>query len=243
MTHKTKGIVLKTTKYGETSLVVTIFTELFGVQTYMVNGVRTSKPSASKANHFQPAALLDMVVYHQEQKNIQRIKEFKFDFLYHQVLTNVIKNSIAVFMIELLYKCLKQPEANPDLFNFCEDALKQLDIAAKPVAANFALFFSLHLTHFFGFRMNDDYSAENCFLDLEGGGYCTHQPAHPHFVEGENARITSQLLKTMQPRELGELKLHHETRRQLLSAYQDYYALHIQDFGQMKTLRVLAEVL
>ena len=51
MTHKTKGIVLRTIKYGETSVVVTIFTELFGVQTYMVNGVRTTKKSSAKANH------------------------------------------------------------------------------------------------------------------------------------------------------------------------------------------------
>ena len=50
MTHKTKGIVLRTVKYGETSLVAIILTELFGVQTYMVNGVRTSKKTSAKAN-------------------------------------------------------------------------------------------------------------------------------------------------------------------------------------------------
>src|SRR6187431_1942886 len=81
MTHKTKGIVLRTVRYGETSLVVTIFTELFGVQTYMVNGVRTSKKSSAKANHFQPGAILFMLVYHNDQKQMQRIKEFKWDFL------------------------------------------------------------------------------------------------------------------------------------------------------------------
>ncbi len=40
MIHKTKGIVLKTVKFGETSLVVTAFTEMFGLQSYMVNGIR-----------------------------------------------------------------------------------------------------------------------------------------------------------------------------------------------------------
>jgi DNA repair protein RecO (recombination protein O) len=49
MTHKTKGIVLRNIKYGETSLVVNIFTELFGIQTYLVNGVRSSKKSSAKA--------------------------------------------------------------------------------------------------------------------------------------------------------------------------------------------------
>ena len=54
MTHKTKGIILRTIKYGETSIVVTIFTELFGVQTYLVNGIRTQKRSGNKAAMFQP---------------------------------------------------------------------------------------------------------------------------------------------------------------------------------------------
>ena len=69
MTHKTKGIVLRLTKYGETSVIVAIFTELFGIQTYMVNGVRSTKKSSSKANLFQPGAILDLIVYHNELHN------------------------------------------------------------------------------------------------------------------------------------------------------------------------------
>src|SRR3954468_9105600 len=158
MTHKTKGIVLRTIKYGETSVVVNIFTELFGVQTYMVNGVRTAKRSSAKANHFQPGAILDMVVYHNDQNQMQRIKEFKWDFLFQHVLSDVIKNSITLYIVELLQKCLKQPEQNTELFYFCEDILIGLDTADKGAMANFALYFSLQLTHFFGFKMNDNFN-------------------------------------------------------------------------------------
>lgn len=42
MIYSTKGIVLRTIKYGETSVIASIFTESFGVQSYIVNGVRTS---------------------------------------------------------------------------------------------------------------------------------------------------------------------------------------------------------
>ncbi|MEJ7588910.1 MAG: DNA repair protein RecO [Ferruginibacter sp.] len=242
MTHKTKGIVLRTIKYGETSVVVTIFTELFGVHTYLVNGVRTTKKSSAKANHFQPGAILDMVVYHSDQKQMQRIKEFKWDYLFQQVLSDVIKNCIALYIVELLQKCLKQPEQNTDLFEFCEDVLIRLDKADKAVTANFALYFSLQLTHFFGFRMNDNYNGEWNVLDLQEGNFVRSIPEHPHFIEGEYARITSGLLKVMQPEELSQFKLHHDTRRKLLLYYQDYYVLHIADFGGMRTLAVLHEV-
>ncbi|MFM6925314.1 MAG: DNA repair protein RecO [Ferruginibacter sp.] len=243
MTHKTKGIVLRSLKYGETSLVVTIFTEMFGIQTYMVNGVRTSKKSASKANHFQPTAILDLVVYHSENKSMQRIKEFSWAVLYDKLLSDVIKNSVASFMAELIQKCLKQPEPNADLFAFCEESFLVLDRADKMVAANFALFFTLHLTHFFGFRMIDNYSETENILDLQEGIFVDHHPVYPHFIEGKNAELTTQFLKVMQPAELEEFSLNGEIRRTLLLRYLEYYALHIPDFGQMKTLLVLHEVL
>lgn len=242
MTHKTKGIVLRTIRYGETSLIITMFTELFGVQTYIVNGVRSAKKTGAKAALYQPGALLQMEVYHNEQRSMHRIREADWAFLYQQVLSDVVKNCIALYMVELLYKILKQPEQNADLFYFCEDALQALDRAAPQVAANFALFFSLQLPQFFGFKINLPDQADVKYVDLEEGAFTDHQPLHPHFLEGEDAVVTAELLMMMQPHELNQLKLNHARRKLLLLKYQDYYRLHIQDFGTMKTLAVLQEL-
>ena len=242
--HKTKGIVLRAVKYGETSLIVTMFTELFGLQSYLVNGVRTSsKKGSGKANLFQPTAILDLVVYHNELKHLNRIKEFKWSYLYQHIFSDVPKNAVALFMIELLTKCLKQPEANPELFEFCEDTFMHLDESTGLVMANFPLFFALHLPVFFGFRISDEYSDKNSIVDLQEGMFVPERPDHFHFLEGKQAEVTSELLKMMQPEELEQLKLNHDFRRQLLFAYETYYTLHIQDFGKMKTLPVLREVL
>jgi DNA repair protein RecO (recombination protein O) len=243
-THKTKGIVLRTVKYGETSIIVTIFTELFGIQSYLVNGVRTStKKGTGKANLFQPSAILDLVVYHNELKHLNRIKEFKWGVIYQHIFSDVPKNAVALFMIELLTKCLKQPEGNLDLFHFTEDCFLQLDKSSGSVMANLPLFFVLHLPFHFGFRITDNYSAENTFLDLHEGSFMNEQPHHPHFLEEKQAATTSQLLKVMQPEELESIKLHHDFRRQLLHVLETYYALHVTDFGTMKSLPVLREIL
>lgn len=242
--HKTKGIVLRSVKYGETSLVVTVFTELFGVQSYLVNGVRTSsKKGAGKAGLFQPAAILDMVVYHQELKHLNRVKEFKWSLVYNRLFSDVPRHAASLFMVELLSKCLKQPESNPELFHFTEDCLLALDGCPAAVMANLPLFFALHLSHFFGFRMTDDHDAEHPYLDLSEGSFVTTQPHHPHFLEGKEAIVTSQLLKVLQPDELSEIKLDHHFRRHLLQRYEDYYRLHITDFGALRSLPVLREVL
>lgn len=242
--HKTKGIVLRTVKYGETSVIVTIFTELFGVQSYLVNGVRTStKKGTGKANLFQPSAILDLVVYHNELKHLNRIKEFKWSFIYQHILSDVRKNAVALFMVELLTKCLKQPESNPDLFHFTEDIFMKLDDSNDAVMANLPLFFALHLPFHFGFRITDNYSEKNSFLDLQEGKFVAGQPDHLQFLEGRQAEVTSQLLQVMQPEELEDMKLNHDFRRNLLHVYETYYALHIQDFGTMKSLPVLREIL
>ena len=244
MLHKTKGIVLRAIKYGETSLIVNIYTELFGMHSYIVNGVRThTKKGPGRASVFQSGAILDLVIYHNEFKNIQRLKEFKWHYLYANLFSDVRKNSVALFMVELLLKSIRQPETNAPLFYFIEDSFMHLDTGTNAVVANFALFFALHLATFLGFRISDDYTETNHILDLQDGIFVHEYPLHPHFLEGRFSYTTSQLLKAMQPYELEQLPLHHEFRRSLLQAYQTFYALHIADFGVMKTLPVLQEVL
>src|SRR5262249_17410078 len=155
-------------------------------------------------------------VYHNELKNLQRLKEFKWSHLYQHIFFDVLKNSVALFMVELLHKCLKQPESNPDLYHFMEDALIYLDDADETVVANYPLFFALHIASFFGLRIQDNYSEQRSILDLQEGRFISERPRHPHFLEGEFSDISSQILKTMQPHELQQLKLNKDKRRILL---------------------------
>ncbi|MBS1653395.1 MAG: DNA repair protein RecO C-terminal domain-containing protein, partial [Bacteroidetes bacterium] len=214
----------------------------------LVNGVRvSSKKGSGKANLFQPSAILDMVVYHSDLKQLQRIKEFKWGYLYQHILSDVLKNAVALFIIELLTKCLKQPEPNEDLFSFTEDVLLHLDASTDTIMANLPLFFALHLSHFFGVTptplKNADQQTAIVYFDLQEGEFTNEQPHHPHFVEGRQALVINELLKVRQPEELADIKLNYEIRRRLLAAMEIYYSLHIQDFGTMRTLPVLKEIL
>ncbi len=244
MNFHTKGIVLRTVRYGETSVIVSIFTELFGMQSYIVNGVRSaSKKAGTKSNLFQPTALLDLIVYHNEQKNLQRIKEHRWAVLYEHLFFDVFKGAVATYMVELLQKCLKQPEPNPDLFYFMEDALMHLDKASPKMVANYPLFFALHLANFFGFRLVDDFNDSSSILDLQEGVFVEQPPYHPNYLEGFNCEVIATMLRVMQPDELNQIHLPVETRRFLLQQLELYYALHISDFGQLRSLPVLQEVL
>lgn len=244
MIQKTKGLVLRTVKYGETSLIVTMFTELFGLQSYLVNGVRTtSKKGSTKAGFFQPAAILELVAYHNDFTKLQRLREYRWEFLYQHILSDVRKNAVALFMVELLTKCLKQPEAAPELFYFVEDALLHLDSANDAVTGNFPLFFALHLAVFFGFRISDEYSDENHYLDLQEGQFTAQQPSHQFYLLDHEAAAVSDILKIMQPTELEQIFLNQELRRRITHAIEQYYGFHIPEFGTLRTLPVLREVM
>lgn len=242
--HKTKGVVLRAVKYGETSLIVSIYTELFGLQSYLVQGVRTStRKTPGKANYFQPGALLDLIVYHNEFKQLHRIKEFRWSYLYEHLLSDVIKNSVLVYMVELVQKTVKQPENNPDLFAFLENALTELDRATPAVTANFPLYFALHFTAFFGFQLSSPAGEALPILDLQEGCFTASYPQHVYYTDGTTALALRELMKVMQPAELTEVPLHRQQRLQLLEVLETYYALHIPEFGKLKTLGVLQEVM
>ncbi len=233
-------MVLRSVKYGETSLVVTMFTEMFGLQSYMVNGVRAATPKQPyRGSFFQPATLLDLVVYHNEKQSLQRIKEYKWSYIYQDIYRNVHKNTVALFMVEVLQKCLKQPETNAELFAFAEDVLIHLDRGGDTVAANLPLYYLVHLAHFFGFMLQDSYDDEHPVLDLQDGSFVHGRPAHPYFLEGRSSEVCSQLLKTRHPDELDQLALGREQRKILMDALLGFYQFHQPEFGALRSLSVL----
>ena len=244
MVHSTKGIVLQTLKYGDTSIITKVYTELFGIQSYIVKGVRqSSKTSSGKAGYFQPAAILDMEVYHNELKQLQFIKEYQWSYLYERVLFDVVRHTVAVFVIELLQHTLKQPEANPELFYLIEDTLKQLDKGNDTLTRNLPLYFALHLGRELGFQIHGHYHLQTPFLDLQEGMFIPEKPAHPFYLDGGLAKITSELASIKFYNDLENILVNRQTRRELLQAYQTFLSLHISDFGEMKSLSILQEIM
>lgn len=244
MLHKTKAIILRSVPYGDTSLVVSAYTERFGIQSYLVKGARkTSKKGAGQAMYFQPAALLELVVYHNELKQLQVIKEIKWSTVYRDVLTDVTKNAVALFMVEMLSRSMKQSETNEELFRFVESNLLILDETPLTVAANLPLHFALNLASQLGFRIENDFSASNSILDMKEGRFSGSVPGHPLYLEGKLSELTSELLETDNPVTLYRIKLNQLLRRQLLQAYEQFFIYHITDFGYLRTVKVLEAVL
>ena len=195
MLHNTKGIVLRVTKYGDTSVIASIYTELFGLQQYMVKGVRvTSKKGANKGVFYQPAAILQMEVYHSPMKQLQMVKDVSWDFVYQNVYSDVLRNAVATYIVEVLQQTM-QPEPHPELFYLIEDTFKQLDKGGPQLVGNLPIYFLIHLSETLGLGLQGNYSDANPYLDVKEGQFVKEKPLHPYFLEGQEAQTASTFLQ------------------------------------------------
>lgn len=162
MTYKTKGIVLNFIKFKESSIICKIFTESFGLQSYIVNGVRSS--NKTKMSLFQPLTILDLVVYNKSSVNIQRLKEMKIDIIYMTNHTDIKKISVCIFLSELLSKILSNEPNQNEKFNFLYNSFLIYDSLEKNIK-NFHIQFLLKLTKFFGFQISDSSQITKAYLN------------------------------------------------------------------------------
>lgn len=221
MIHKTRGIVFRFTKYGETSIIVTIFTEAFGLQSYIVNGVR-SKAAKNKIALYQPLTLLNLVVYHRENANIERIREISCQYPYHSLAADVKKSTLGMFITELLNKTVKEESHAGEIFQFLHDSLITLDRQSAGFE-NFHLIFLIKLARFLGFGV---YTLDQVL----GGGR----------ADRETEKILEALLTADYDSPLGVTNIE---RRNVLDLLLRFYAEHIENLGEIKSVQVLREVL
>ena len=247
MVYKTRGIVLHHLKYSETSVIAKIYTELFGLQSYLINGVR-SKPAHPrggkakvKANILQPLSLVDMIVYHKEKNVLQRIREVSSNHPFSSIPYDIPKCSIALFIAEILYKSIREEEANANLFEFLFHSIQILDLTTGN-CANFHLLFMLQLTKHLGFYPNGKYSDKFNFFDLREGVFLERQPDHPHFIPPPIGAYLNLLSETSFEK-LNQINIKPDHRKRLLEHLIEYYELHLSNMNEVKSHRILETVM
>lgn len=240
MLHKTRGIIFRATDYGESSVIVQIFTEKFGLQSYIINGAKKPKAKISR-NMLQPLHLLDLVVYHKNTGSVQRISELKNAPVLLSIPYDVIKSCIAIFLNEVLYKAIKQQSPDENLFDFIFSAIEWLDHQTESVA-NFHLVFLTRLTRYLGFYP-DRYMAGNAdYFDIKNGQFTRYKPESVSYLSPPHTDNFRLVLQTSFE-DMHLLKLSNDERRYLVQKLLEYYAMHIEGFGNIKSADVLEEVL
>ncbi len=239
MLHKSRGIILKSTHYSESSLVVHVYTEKFGIQSYLLQGVRKNK-SKIRTSMIQPLHLVQMVVYHKENNGLQRISELRNEPLLNNLSNDFIKTSLSLFICELLYQTLKEQPSDEELFEFLFQAIELLDLAEESVA-NYHLWFMLKYSKYLGFYPQIS-SKNQIYFDMKNAAFKDAMPEHPIFMNEACSKIMFQLMQS-NFNEIQNIKINNENRKQLLMDLIRYYEWHLPGFKGLKSHHVLEEVL
>ncbi|MCK0188680.1 DNA repair protein RecO [Arenibacter sp. F20364] len=233
----TKGIVLTSIKYGDTSLIVRIFTFSDGIKSYLLRGILASKKGKLKTAYFQPLLQLDLIASHKNKGTLESITEAKVSYHYQSLHTDIAKNALTFFLAEMLSNSIHEEESNESLFNFIEAALQWLDTHDE--FSNFHLYFLLSLTKYFGFYP-DTKNMDLMYFDLLEGEFITSPSLNP-IMEGDNLKHFKELLG-INFDAIHSIKLNKRNRQELLKNLVLYYELHLQGFRKPKSLAVLNEV-
>ena len=239
MLKKTEAIVLRAFKYGESRMIVDMYTRDHGRLSFAVPLPKTSKGRLKK-QLFQPLTLLSIEVDVRPQQQLQKLAGAAILTPLPTLQTEPAKLSMTLFLDEFLYHALKGEQQNVPLFDYIVNSLQWLNGAEGPTA-NFHLVFVMRMARFLGFYPNLDGYSPGCYFDLRASTFCQEPPVHRDLLLPQEAEKV-QLMMRMDYPTMHLFRMSHQERNRLLEVTLIYYRLHLPDFPEMKSISVLQEL-
>ena len=233
----TKAIVLSTLKYSDSSLIVKSYTQEEGLKSYLIRGILKAKKGGLKIAYFQPLNQLNIVASHRNKGSLNTIKEAQISYPYKTIYKNIIKQSVVLFLSEVLSYSIKEEEKNNALFEYIETGLVWLDLHDK--VANFHLLFLLNLTRFLGFYP-DLTEKEKIGFDLLEGNF-TDVTSQKNVIYGNNFYQFNKLLG-INFDSIENVSFNKQERQIVLKIIIQYFELHLDGFKKPKSLQILETV-
>lgn len=237
--YKARGVVLHTVKYGDSSLVVYLLTDLLGRQNYLVQGVRSVRGKGNKGAFFQPMFLVEFEGLEPPRGQMHRMKEVRMPVPLSSLPFDVRKSTISLFMAEVLYRLIREVEPNSSLFDFVAGAVVALDSLEEGVS-NFHLWFLVRLSVFLGFYPGNEYLPGGWF-DIREGLFCPVMPQHRLMLSPEHAEILHRMM-TCDVKELGDVRLARGQRSDFLNAMLTYFGYHLDSIHRVQSIPILRDV-
>jgi DNA repair protein RecO (recombination protein O) len=239
MLIKTEAIVLHSLKYGESRLIIDMFTRQQGRLSFIVSLPKTAK-GRMKKQLFQPLTLLDVETDVRPRVQLQKLTDARLSAPFSSIPFDADKLSISLFVAEFLYYALRGEQQDEALFDYVRSSLLWLD-QCEDRFANFHLVFLMRLSRFLGFYPNlEDYTPE-CYFDLRESIFMPNPPLHrDYLLPAEAGKL--QLMMRMDYPTMHLFHMNHQERQRLLDVALTYYRLHLPDFPELRSLQVLQEV-
>lgn len=237
--YTTAGIVFRTMKYKETSLIVDVFTKEKGLRSYIISGARSAK-AKSVASTLQLMNVVELTSYDGDPDKLMRLKEVSLSHPYTSIPFDVVRAALATFMLEATRNSIRDREPDPDLFDFVVSHFIELDQGAS--MRLFHLKYLIDLSQILGFYPMPNRSDRECYFDLKEGRFSSRVSSHTHNLDVHLSLCLHKVIEC--PWEnLQALEIGKKDRDELLDQILKYYQYHLDDFKPLKSLSVLKVVL
>jgi DNA repair protein RecO (recombination protein O) len=232
-----RGIVLRAIRYAETSLIADIFTEAYGLRTFIAGSVRTPRARMAQGL-FQPMQPVELVAYFKDKPDaLNRLKELRAGQVFHHIHADIRKGAVLLFCAEVCRKCVQEADENRDLFAFLISFLEWLDreevaVALAPQA------FLIGCSRYLGFHPEDPGDNTNLCFDLVNGIFGKESDMQGPFL---SPSISAHMLQIMRSAwsDLNKLDIRKEERKQLLEALILFYQQQVSGFSDVHTPEVM----
>lgn len=229
MKTTTKAIVLHLTKYTDRASLLHVYSKNYGRITYIVYGSK-SKKNNGIISSFQPLTIVEIEATHTFGREIQKLNTININYIADNIFSDVRRRTIAIFISEIIYRTLRHPEPDENLFNFLEYTIKTLDEIVKP--ENIHIWFLLNFTHYLGIMPSLDEKGK--VLDIITGQLCKNETEL--CFSFDETELLSNILQDNQ------LSISRFQRQRLIEKLCMYYEYHLTDFSMPKSLEVLKDI-
>lgn len=213
-----------------------MYTEQFGRVSYMIARSR-GKRSTVSPSLFMPLSVVEMEVEHKNNRDIHRIKEAKACFSVMELSCNPVKNVIALFLAEVLFRVIKETEPDAALFEFLYQSVYLLELTDKGVA-NFHLVFLLRLLHHLGIFPNTDSYSPGKYFDMLNAVFTDSIPMHKYFLSAEESQAFVGLLR-ISFENMHAYAFTRTERVNIVMRIIEYYRLHLPEFPEIRSIAVM----
>lgn len=238
-TYCSKAIVLSSIPYSESSIICKLYTEEFGLKSYIVRSAK-KKNSPTPTSHFQPLNIIEFEAYNSVKSKLETIKTSSLILENQNLNFSIVKNAITFFVAEIIHLSLKEANPNKELFDYLFNQIHLLKNSKDEDLAEFHLYFMIEFADHLGLAPMDNYSEYEVFFDPIAGKFTNKADA-----QNFNKQTSFTLHKFISQKEITNEKIckNKVERNIILEALIIFYSIHITNHSQIKSHKILTTIL
>lgn len=240
---KTEAVVLSKLKYGDTSLIASLYTKDYGKLSGIIKGGRN--PKSKMGSVVNPLNHLEMVLYKKDTRDIQLISSVSIIAHYQGINDNFEKLKYGLSILELLKKLTPEHEANLRLFNGTVRILTLLETSNESPLVLFGRYYMFFLKEI-GYEPQfekciscgkSNLGNENLAYSFELGIFCPDCGRDRSFTYPINMELFDYLL-CLKSNKKAE-KFNKATKEKAISFLENFTIHHIPDFKGLQSIQLL----